>query len=178
MISSLGIYLTVLAGARCMRCLQANLAYLAAIADRAHKPTSTIPPSPAIMTAPRSVSSLSEHYRNLSLLFPGVNPMTSNPPKMVGPSSGVGSQASGSVASPPSTDGAAGPQAPTGAIRSGPSQAEKNYKRWLEEASGGREGSQQWEQQVQQNQQNQQQQQGHQIQAPPPNQNMSQAYQP
>jgi hypothetical protein len=37
---------------RCMRRLQCNLAYLAAIADRSHKPSSQIPPHPAIMSAP------------------------------------------------------------------------------------------------------------------------------
>jgi len=36
----------------CMRRLQANLAYLAAIADRSHKPDSQIPRHPATMTAP------------------------------------------------------------------------------------------------------------------------------
>lgn len=35
-----------------MRRLQANLAYLAAIADRSHKPSSQIPTHPAIMAAP------------------------------------------------------------------------------------------------------------------------------
>jgi len=35
-----------------MRRLQANLAYLAAIADRSHKPSSQIPTHPAIMVAP------------------------------------------------------------------------------------------------------------------------------
>lgn len=35
-----------------MRRLQANLAYLAAIADRSHKPSSNIPPHPAIISAP------------------------------------------------------------------------------------------------------------------------------
>lgn len=35
-----------------MRRLQSNLAYLAAIADRSHKPSSQIPPHPAIMYAP------------------------------------------------------------------------------------------------------------------------------
>lgn len=35
-----------------MRRLQANLAYLAAIADRSHKPSSQIPPHPAIISAP------------------------------------------------------------------------------------------------------------------------------
>ncbi len=37
---------------RCMRRLQSNLAYLAAIADRSHKPSSQIPAHPAIMSAP------------------------------------------------------------------------------------------------------------------------------
>jgi hypothetical protein len=36
-----------------MRRLQANLAYLAAIADRSHKPSSQIPPHPAIISAPQ-----------------------------------------------------------------------------------------------------------------------------
>lgn len=53
-----------------MRCLQANLAYLAAVADRAHKPTSTIPPCPTIMTGPKSLTSISELYRKLAALFP------------------------------------------------------------------------------------------------------------
>jgi hypothetical protein len=35
-----------------MRRLQSNLTYLAAIADRAHKPSSQIPAHPAIMSAP------------------------------------------------------------------------------------------------------------------------------
>lgn len=35
-----------------MRRLQANLAYLAAIADKTHKPTSQAPTHPAILTAP------------------------------------------------------------------------------------------------------------------------------
>lgn len=39
-----------------MRRLQSNLAYLAAIADRSHKPSSQIPPHPAIMTAPSITS--------------------------------------------------------------------------------------------------------------------------
>lgn len=37
---------------RCMRRLQSNLAYLAVIADRSHKPSSQIPPHPSIMSAP------------------------------------------------------------------------------------------------------------------------------
>src|SRR5438045_1996391 len=37
---------------RCMRRLQANLAYLAAVADRSHKPSAQIPPHPAFISAP------------------------------------------------------------------------------------------------------------------------------
>lgn len=55
-----------------MRCLQANLSYLAAVADRAHKPASTVPPSPAIMMPPKNIPSVAEPYRKLSALFPPV----------------------------------------------------------------------------------------------------------
>lgn len=41
---------------RCMRRLQANLAYLAAIADKSHKPGAQAPTHPAIITAPPLVS--------------------------------------------------------------------------------------------------------------------------
>jgi len=77
-----------------MRRLQANLAYLAAIADRSHKPSSQIPSHPAYMNAPSiapranipSTAALSpatdeenkEHikglYSQLQALFPGVDP--------------------------------------------------------------------------------------------------------
>lgn len=86
-----------------MRRLQSNLAYLAAIADRSHKPSSQIPAHPAIMTAPilapKSPTDASPHpdnkqddfgdrpddaesrcenlrdlYRQLQALFPGVDP--------------------------------------------------------------------------------------------------------
>ena len=47
------------------------MAYLAAVADRAHKPSSSIPPCPAIMTAPKSMSSsVSGLYQKLAALFP------------------------------------------------------------------------------------------------------------
>lgn len=88
---------------RCMRRLQSNLAYLAAIADRSHKPSSQIPPHPAIMTAPPLTKSpsttsspnpakkedledkkpedeqdrneaLKDQYKKLQALFPGVDP--------------------------------------------------------------------------------------------------------
>ncbi|KAH0536158.1 hypothetical protein FGG08_006945 [Glutinoglossum americanum] len=58
----------------CMRRLQANLAYLAAMADRSHKP-GPIPTFPAIMIAPTEMPSLSEPYRKLLALFPGAKPM-------------------------------------------------------------------------------------------------------
>jgi len=40
----------------CMRRLQVNLAYLAAIADRSHKPASQVPAHPAVMSAPTLAS--------------------------------------------------------------------------------------------------------------------------
>jgi len=79
-----------------MRRLQSNLAYLAAIADRAHKPSSQIPSHPAIMNAPVLTAKaatpsgvsppvsedggddnkeyIKELYSQLHALFPGVNP--------------------------------------------------------------------------------------------------------
>ena len=54
-----------------MRRLQSNLAYLAAIADRTHKPASHIPPSPAIMTSPSHLPRLTDTYKKLATLFPG-----------------------------------------------------------------------------------------------------------
>jgi len=79
-----------------MRRLQSNLAYLAAIADRSHKPSSQIPPHPQIMLAPAfttrqkphdekdekvdSVESnrdriniLNKQYTRLQELFPGAD---------------------------------------------------------------------------------------------------------
>jgi hypothetical protein len=47
-----GSHLIPLTVYRCMRRLQVNLAYLATIADRSHKPASQIPSHPAIMNAP------------------------------------------------------------------------------------------------------------------------------
>jgi hypothetical protein len=54
-----------------MRRIQANLAYLASIADSTHKPTSTVPNFPAIMSAPGFMPNLSESYKKLLALFPG-----------------------------------------------------------------------------------------------------------
>ena len=79
-----------------MRRLQSNLAYLAAIADRSHKPSSQIPPHPQIMLAPAFTSRikadeekddksggvesdseriglLNKQYTRLQELFPGAD---------------------------------------------------------------------------------------------------------
>ncbi|KAL1859922.1 hypothetical protein Plec18170_001869 [Paecilomyces lecythidis] len=55
----------------CMRRLQANLAYLASIADKAKKAAGVLPSAPAIMTPPPSLPSLSNMYAKLNELFPG-----------------------------------------------------------------------------------------------------------
>lgn len=55
----------------CMRRLQANLAYLATIADRAKKSGGVPPSAPAIMTPPPSLPSMNEMYAKLNELFPG-----------------------------------------------------------------------------------------------------------
>ena len=57
---------------RCMRRLQCNLAYLAAIADRSHKPSSQIPAHPAIISAPPRFQKSSQHGQT--------TPSTSSPP--------------------------------------------------------------------------------------------------
>jgi hypothetical protein len=54
----------------CMRRLQANLAYLATIADRAKKPGAPAPPAPAIMDPPPHMQSMAELYGKLVELFP------------------------------------------------------------------------------------------------------------
>ena len=75
---------TRLTSHRCMRRVQANLAYLAAIADRAHKPPEKIPARPAIMdTLPSiqgnqmsesSLSELKDLYKSLKDLYAGIAP--------------------------------------------------------------------------------------------------------
>lgn len=57
----------------CMRRLQANLAYLATIADRAKKSGGVPPPAPAIMTPPPNMPSMVEVYNKLNELFPRPN---------------------------------------------------------------------------------------------------------
>ncbi|KAJ5476855.1 hypothetical protein N7475_002584 [Penicillium sp. IBT 31633x] len=53
----------------CMRRLQANLAYLATIADRAKKAGGVVPPTPAIMTPPPNLPAVNELYATLNELF-------------------------------------------------------------------------------------------------------------
>jgi len=87
---------------RCMRRLQANLAYLAAIADKSHKPGAQAPTHPAILTAPplvpkapsptaspkkesadtiipsedrgERIETLKTQYKRLQEMFPDVDP--------------------------------------------------------------------------------------------------------
>lgn len=81
----------------CMRRLQANLAYLATVADRAKKTGATGPQTPAIMTPPPHLPSINQLYASLNELFTtATTPVTtattttaSVPTPM--PQSGVGS---------------------------------------------------------------------------------------
>ncbi|PGH13483.1 hypothetical protein AJ79_03613 [Helicocarpus griseus UAMH5409] len=57
----------------CMRRLQANLAYLATVADRAKKTGASAPQAPAIMTPPPNVPGVTELYAKLNELFAGVS---------------------------------------------------------------------------------------------------------
>ncbi|KAE8379079.1 hypothetical protein BDV26DRAFT_260285 [Aspergillus bertholletiae] len=54
----------------CMRRLQANLAYLATIADRAKKSGGVPPTAPSMMTPPPHMPSMNEMYKKLAELFP------------------------------------------------------------------------------------------------------------
>lgn len=54
-----------------MRCLQANLSYLAASAERTHKPAQAVPPGPALMSPPAPAPALVALYARLLPLFPG-----------------------------------------------------------------------------------------------------------
>jgi hypothetical protein len=58
----------------CMRRLQANLAYLATIADRAKKSGGVPPATPGIMTPPPHMPSMNEMYKKLAELFPRTVP--------------------------------------------------------------------------------------------------------
>lgn len=59
--------------ADCMRRLQANLAYLAAIADATKKATGSRPVGPAIMVPPTHLTSVHPLYQKLKALFPEAN---------------------------------------------------------------------------------------------------------
>jgi len=61
-----------------MRRLQANLAYLAAIADAKKKAAGSIPATPAIMVPPPHLADVRELYKKLNSLFPGAGQMASN----------------------------------------------------------------------------------------------------
>jgi hypothetical protein len=56
--------------AECMRRLQANLSYLAAIADAKKKTNGALPAGPAIMTPPPHLPPMAELYQKLNGLFP------------------------------------------------------------------------------------------------------------
>ncbi|EPS33131.1 hypothetical protein PDE_08093 [Penicillium oxalicum 114-2] len=72
----------------CMRRLQANLAYLATIADRAKKSGGVAPPAPAIMSPPPHLLAVHELYAKMNELFPRANkgstPQTLSPGAMQG----------------------------------------------------------------------------------------------
>lgn len=57
----------------CMRRLQANLAYLVALAERAKKSGVNLPPAPAFMTPPPNLPGLNDLYVKLGELFPGAH---------------------------------------------------------------------------------------------------------
>lgn len=62
----------------CMRRLQANLAYLAAIADAKKKAAGSIPATPAIMAPPPHLTDVRELYEKLNALFLGAGPSATN----------------------------------------------------------------------------------------------------
>jgi hypothetical protein len=57
----------------CMRRLQANLAYLAAIADAKKKKEGTLPAGPAIMAPPPHLPEVTDLYKKLNTLFPNAS---------------------------------------------------------------------------------------------------------
>lgn len=64
--------------ADCMRRLQANLAYLAAIADANKKAAQSRPNAPAIIYPPQHLSSVHPLYQKLNVLFPEASQSTVN----------------------------------------------------------------------------------------------------
>lgn len=57
----------------CMRRLQANLSYLAAIADAKKKKEGTLPTGPAIMAPPPHLPDVTDLYKKLNALFPNAS---------------------------------------------------------------------------------------------------------
>lgn len=64
--------------ADCMRRLQANLSYLASIADAKKKPQGQIPIGPAIMIPPPHLQEVHDLYKKLNQLFPEASQSTIN----------------------------------------------------------------------------------------------------
>jgi hypothetical protein len=62
----------------CMRRLQANLSYLATIADAKKKAGNPMPPGPAIMIPPAHLTSVHDLYKRLNQLFPDASQSTLN----------------------------------------------------------------------------------------------------
>lgn len=62
----------------CMRRLQANLAYLASMADAKKKTTGALPAGPAIMIPPPHLTSVHDSYKRLNQLFPEASQSTIN----------------------------------------------------------------------------------------------------
>lgn len=69
----------------CMRRLQANLAYLASIADRAKKSSGLGLTAPAIMTPPPNLPGVNELYSKLNELFPRAGKGASGTPQAKSP---------------------------------------------------------------------------------------------
>lgn len=64
--------------ADCMRRLQANLSYLAAIADAKKKASGSLPSGPAIMIPPPHLTGVQDLYKKLNQLFPEASQSTVN----------------------------------------------------------------------------------------------------
>lgn len=74
--------------ADCMRRLQANLSYLAAIADAKKKVNGALPAGPAILAPPAHLTPVHDLYKKLNALFPEASQSTVN--KAVGYASNQG----------------------------------------------------------------------------------------
>jgi hypothetical protein len=62
----------------CMRRLQANLSYLAAVADAKKRPDGKVLPYPAIINPPPHLTEVHELYKKLTTLFPEASQSTTN----------------------------------------------------------------------------------------------------